>query len=82
MPSDPITLIEIIQNYGPTVAAIAFFIWRDWKREERTVAQNENLNIFIRERLTKALEENTEAITTMVSHCQRYQPAGQPEVAK
>lgn len=69
MPSDPVTIIDLIQNYGPAVGAIAFFIWRDWKREERTSAQNEKLNVFIRERLTTALEENTEALTKMVAHC-------------
>jgi len=77
MPSDPLTIVDLIQNYGPAVAAIAFFIWRDWKREERTTAQNDNLNVFIRERLTTALEENTEALTRMVEHCSKQQ-----EVAK
>lgn len=71
MPSDPITLISIIQDYGPAIAAIAFFLWRDWRREERTSIQNDSLNIFIRERLTETLEENTRVITEMINHCRK-----------
>ncbi len=71
MPSDSFTIISLIESYGPAVAAIAFFLWRDWKREERSSAQNENLSIFIRERLTETLEENTRVITQMINHCSK-----------
>ncbi len=71
MPSDTITLISIIQDYGPAIAAIAFFLWRDWRREERTSIQNDSLNIFIRERLTETLEENTRVITEMINNCRK-----------
>jgi hypothetical protein len=63
------TLVDLLREFGPAVTAIGFFIWRDWKREERNAKQNEELNQYIRTELTVALKENTKAILTMVSHC-------------
>jgi hypothetical protein len=62
-------LVDLLREFGPAVTAIAFFIWRDWKREERNTKQNEELNQFIRTELTVALKENTKAINSMVNHC-------------
>ena len=64
-------MLEMLREFGPAVAAIAFFIWRDWKREERTMQMNSELNIFIRTELNQTLRENTAAIMRMVQHCAR-----------
>ena len=64
-------ILDMLREFGPAVAAIAFFIWRDWKREERTMQMNTELNIFIRTELNQALRENTAAIMRMVRHCVR-----------
>lgn len=62
-------MIDLLREFGPAISAIAFFIWRDWKREERNSKQNEDLNNFIRVELTDTLKENSKAITSMVNHC-------------
>lgn len=65
-------MIEILREFGPAVAAITFFIWRDWKREERTALQNNELTLYIRSELTKTLKENTQAFLALkqiVQYC-------------
>lgn len=43
--------IELVKSAGPVVAAIAFFVWRDAKRETDMTQQLRILEKFIREDL-------------------------------
>ena len=54
-------LKELLQSYGPTVAVIGFFIWRDYKREESQNKKNNDLEEFIRTTLV-ALVRDTMAV--------------------
>jgi len=54
-------MIDLLREFGPAVTAIAFFLWRDWKREERFSLVNETLNAFIRTEFANTLRENTKA---------------------
>jgi len=70
-------MIDLLREFGPAVTAIAFFMWRDWKREERSVLQNNELNEFIRTQLLGALKKNTLAVNRMVTHCKGEEETGE-----
>lgn len=42
---------EIFRSAGPVVAAIAFFVWRDWKRESSMTERIRALEDFQRDQL-------------------------------
>ena len=56
-------LIEIMKLFGPTVAAIAFFIWRDAKRESRMANRMDQTEDYVRQTLTGMLAETTKAVS-------------------
>lgn len=67
--------LELIQQYGPLAGAVVFFIWRDWKREEKLTARIEKLEdeqrhiiLPLVEKATTVIAENTLALQN-VRHC-------------
>ena len=53
----------LIQNYGPFVAAVVFFIWRDYRREDRLQTRVRELENEIRDIILPLIISCTEAIT-------------------
>ena len=53
----------LFQNYGPFVAAVVFFIWRDYRREDRLTTQIKELEEEQREIILPLVKNCTEVIT-------------------
>ncbi len=60
---------ELISNFGPLMGVVLFFIWRDWKREERLNQRVERLEDYQKnilmdliEKSTTVLAQNTECL--------------------
>ena len=54
--------IEIIREIGPFAGIMMFFVWRDYKREDRLETRVDELNSFVREELMTTINRNTEAL--------------------
>jgi hypothetical protein len=50
--------LSLLREFGPLIAAIGFFIWRDWKREDRMT-----------KRITDLEKQNIETILPLVTEC-------------
>lgn len=50
--------IALIKQFGPMLVAVVFFIWRDWKREDRLM-----------KRIDKLEDEQRNVILPLVRHC-------------
>ena len=64
--------LEILKGFGPTAAAIAFFVWRDAKREDRMLKSMDETQMWIRNTLVSIVKENTESIRevmTVIQNC-------------
>lgn len=65
--ADLMDLGNAIQEYGPfyglLTATIAFFIWRDWKREEKLSARVTTLEDEFKNVLVPLVRDNTQALT-------------------
>jgi hypothetical protein len=53
----------LLQNYGPFVAAVVFFIWRDYRREDRLTLRINQLEDEQREVILPLVKSCTEVIT-------------------
>lgn len=58
-------LLELAKQHGPWVAAVAFFIWQGWIRENRLAKTVDDLNSFIRGEMRTTIEHNTAAFNAM-----------------
>ena len=54
--------IELIKQVGPYIGLMFFFIWRDYRREEKLVKQIDDLNSFIKKELMDLIEKTNEAL--------------------
>lgn len=54
---------EILKTVGPFVGVILFFIYRDYRREEKFNKQVENLETYQKEILESLVEKSTVALT-------------------
>ena len=50
--------IALVKQFGPMLVAVIFFIWRDWKREDRLM-----------KRIDKLEDEQREVIMPLVTQC-------------
>lgn len=67
--------VAIIKTYGPFLVAVAFFLWRDHRREDRMGARIERLEDEMREvmlplveRTTAVVAENTAVMRAIKNH--------------
>lgn len=58
--------LQLLKDFGPLAGAVLFFIWRDWKREDRLTTRIEKLEdetrkviIPLVEKATAVIAENT-----------------------
>lgn len=56
--------ITVLKEFGPVLGIILFFIWRDWKREDRLVNRLESLEQFQRDKLMAVIANTTEVVAT------------------
>jgi hypothetical protein len=50
--------IALVKQFGPMLVAVVFFIWRDWKREDRLM-----------KRIDKLEDEQREIVMPLVTKC-------------
>lgn len=56
------TLMQLIANFGPLVGVLIFFVWRDWKREDKLSDRVKKLEDYQRETLVNLVEKSTTAL--------------------
>lgn len=54
--------LELTKQFGPLLVAVIFFIWRDWKREDRLMRRIEKLEDEHRKVVLPLVKECTEVI--------------------
>jgi len=54
--------LELIREVGPYFGIMFFFVWRDYRREERLEKQVKELNDFIQGQLVHLLERTNEVL--------------------
>lgn len=59
-------LMQLCEKFGPYVALMFFFVWRDFRREERLETKIGELNSFITTTLIDMVEKTTEALNRHV----------------
>jgi hypothetical protein len=52
----------ILKEFGPFVGIIAFFVWRDWRREEKLYDRVEKLETYQKDMLENLVEKSTSAL--------------------
>lgn len=60
--SDLSDAIQLIKQFGPLLVAVVFFIWRDWKREDRLMKRIERLEGEQRDVILPLVKECAEVI--------------------
>lgn len=60
--SDLSDAIQLIKQFGPLLVAVIFFIWRDWKREDRLMKRIEKLEGEQRDVILPLVKECAEVI--------------------
>jgi hypothetical protein len=53
----------LLQNYGPFITAVVFFIWRDYRREDRLTTRIRELEDEQRKVILPLVQNCTEVIT-------------------
>lgn len=54
--------VSLIKEVGPYLGLMFFFIWRDYRREEKLVKRIDELNHFIQKELMDLIEKTNEAL--------------------
>jgi hypothetical protein len=68
-------LIEFIKQFGPLAGVVLFFIWRDWKREDRLTGRLEKLEDEQRNVILPLVEKSTEVIARNTEVMERLEGA-------
>lgn len=55
-------MLELVKQFGPLAGLCLFFIWRDWKREDRLTARVEKLEEEQRSIILPLVEKSTNVI--------------------
>ncbi len=55
--------VEILKDVGPFIGIIIFFVWRDWRREEKLYDRVERLEDYQKQILENLVEKSTAALT-------------------
>jgi hypothetical protein len=62
---------EIIKNFGPLIAIVVFFIYRDWQRELKLTQRIEKLEDYQKKMLQNLVERTTTALVQS-SECLKW----------
>ena len=55
-------LPQLLRDFGPIIGVILFFIWRDWKREDKLQDRVTRLETYQQETLVKLVTDTTKAL--------------------
>lgn len=55
-------VLALVKQYGPYLAVLVFFVWKDYAREHRLEARIDSLQDFVQDELLQALERNNEIL--------------------
>lgn len=64
---------SLLQDYGPLIGAVLFFVWRDWRREERLTNRVEKLEDEQRKIILPLVEEATKVISQNTAVMERLE---------
>lgn len=67
--------IQVIQEFGPLAGVVLWFIWRDWKREDRLTGRIEKLEDEQRSILLPLIKEATNVIAQNTEVMERLEGA-------
>ena len=56
-------IVKVLKDFGPILGVILFFIWRDWKREDKLQERVALLEAYQQETLLRLVTETTRALT-------------------
>lgn len=56
-------MVEAMKQYGPMAIIIAFFLWRDYKRDQTNSAAYSSCVQYIQNALTQIARDSVQAIT-------------------
>lgn len=65
--------IELCKQYGPLFVAVVFFLWRDWKREDRLTKRINILEDEQRNVILPLVKECAEVITKNTGAVERLE---------
>ena len=68
-------MLELIKQFGPLAGVVLFFIWRDWKREDRLTTRVEKLEDEQRHVILPLVEKSTEVIARNTEVMERLEGA-------
>ena len=68
-------MLELIKQFGPLAGVVLFFIWRDWKREDRLTTRVEKLEDEQRHVILPLVEKSTEVIARNTAVMERLEGA-------
>jgi hypothetical protein len=54
---------NLLRDFGPIIGIILFFIWRDWKREDKLQERVTRLESYQQETLVKLITDTTQALS-------------------
>jgi len=55
-------LPDLLRDFGPIIGVILFFIWRDWKREDKLQERVTRLETYQQETLVQLVKDTTAAL--------------------
>jgi len=61
--AEPLIWSHLLSQYGPLIGVVLFFIWRDWKREDKLSERITSLEDYQKETLSELVEKSTIALT-------------------
>lgn len=67
--------IALVKQFGPFFLAVVFFLWRDWKREDRLSQRIDMLEDEQRKVILPLVQECTAVITRNTSVMERLERA-------
>lgn len=70
---EPNELIAFLKTFGPCVGACVFFIWRDWRREDRLSKRIETLENQQTQVLLPLVKETSEIIAKNTNVMERLE---------
>ena len=65
--------LDLVQQYGPLIGACIFFVWRDWKREDRLSSRIEKLEDEQRKIILPLVEKATAVIAHNTAVIEQFQ---------
>lgn len=68
-----IELSAVAKQFGPLAAAIIFFLWRDWRREDRLATRIETLESEQRKVILPLVKETSEIIARNTTVMERLE---------